>query len=100
MEKCLKPRSDVRMTCVLLGYLIILVPVDLIGHDHHPEQEHGADNLKRKGGLPRLADAVGLQPGQRGLALARAGADQVAVAADALLGSVQQDRRLDQAGQP
>lgn len=81
-------------------FSIVVVPVDLIGHDHHPEQEHGADNLKGEGGLPRLADAAGLQPGQGGLALARAGADQVAVAADALLGAVQQDRRLDQPRQP
>lgn len=85
----------------MLSYiLIVLVPIDLIGHDHHPEIKDGADNLKGKGRLPRLADAVGLQPGQRRFALARAGPDQVAVAADALLGAVQQNRRLDQAGEP
>lgn len=79
---------------------IVLVPVDLIRHHHHPEQKHRAHDLERERGLPRLADAVGLQPGQGRFALARAGPDQVAVAADALLGAVEQDRRLDQAGEP
>lgn len=79
---------------------IILIPINLIRHNHHPEQKHGAHDLEREGGFPRLADTVGLEPGQGILALAGAGADEVAVAADAVPGAVQLDRGLDEARQP
>lgn len=80
--------------------LFVLIPIDLIRHHHHPEQKYCSHNFKRKRSLPRLADTVRLQPGQCSFALTRAGADQVAVAADTLLRTVEQNRRLDQTGEP
>ena len=80
--------------------LIIFISIDLPGHDHHPEQKHGAYDLKRESRFPLLADAVRLKPGQGSLALAGRAAIQVAITADALLGPIQEDRGLDQAGEP
>ena len=33
--------------------LVVFVPIDLPGHDHHPEEEDCPDNVVRKGRFPR-----------------------------------------------
>ena len=78
-----------------------IILIDLISHDHHPQQEHGPDDIKRKRRLPILTDALRLQPGQRRLPVRqpRARPVQVAVAVDGARGAVELDAGFNEAGE-
>ena len=79
---------------------IKIVLIDLIRHDHHPEQKHRPDDIKRKRGLPILTDPLRLQPRQRRLPVrqARTRLVEVAVAVDGAGGAVELDGGFDEAG--
>ena len=80
---------------------IKIILINLVRHHHHPQQEDRPDDIKRKRGLPVIADALRLQPRERRLPVgqARARAVEVAVAVDGARGSVELDGGLDEAGQ-
>lgn len=80
---------------------IKIVLIDLIRHDHHPEQKHRPDDIEREHRLPVLADALRLQPGERRLAVgeAAAGPVEVAVVIHGTGGPVELDGGFDEAGQ-
>lgn len=86
---------------LLINQSIKIVLVDLIRHDHHPEQKHRPDDVERKHRLPVLADALRLQPGERRLPVgdAAAGPVEVAVRVDGTRGAVELDGGFDEAGQ-
>ena len=82
---------------------IKIIPLDLPRHNHHPEEQDGADEQEGKAGFPALADIVLLEPGEGvdGLAgedLAGDVADAVVV--DGALGAPEDDGGFDEAGEP
>ena len=84
-----------------LGLSIEVVLIHLPGHYHHPEQEHGPDDVEGEGGFPVLTDALRLEVGEGGLAVGEAGARavDVAVAVDGAGGAEELDGGFDEAGQ-
>lgn len=80
-----------------------IIRKDLVRHDHDPQQEYGADEPQGKHGLPALADAALLQPGEgleglaRGVAVEDGG---VAVGRDAARGPPELDARDDEPDEP
>ena len=82
-------------------FSIEIVLINLIRHDHHPQQKHRPDDIKRKRGLPVLADPLRLQPRERRLPVrqARARLVEVAVAVDGAGGAVELDGGFDEAGE-
>lgn len=80
-----------------------IIRKDLVRHDHDPQQEYRADEPEREHGLPALADAALLQPGEgleglaRGVAVEDGG---VAVGRDAARGPPELDARDDEAHEP
>lgn len=80
-----------------------IIRKDLVRHDHDPQQEYRADEPEGEHGLPALADAALLQPGEgleglaRGVAVEDGG---VAVGRDAARGTPELDARDDEADQP
>lgn len=77
-----------------------IILTDLIRHNHHPEQKHRPNNIKRKHSLPVLTNPLRLQPRQRRLPVceARAGPVEVAVAVYGARGAVELDGGFDEAG--
>lgn len=43
---------------VSINQSIKVIPINLIGHNHHPKQKHRPYNLKSKGRPPLLTDAI------------------------------------------
>lgn len=81
-------------------FLIKIVLVHLIRHDHHPEQKHRPNDIKRKRGLPILTDPLRLQPRQRGLPVRQTLTRpvEIAVAVYGAGGAVKLDGCLDEPG--
>lgn len=74
-----------------------IIPVDLIRHHHHPQQEHGAHDLEREGRPPVGAEPLVGQP--RGRLLAVDDVDVwsgAAVAVDGAGGPVELDGGFDE----
>lgn len=80
-----------------------IIRKDLVSHDHDPKQEYRPHEAQREHGLPALADAALLQPGEgleglaRGVAVEDGG---VAVGRDAARGAPELDARDDEPDQP
>lgn len=80
-----------------------IIRKDLISHNHNPQQEYRPDEPEREHGLPALADAALLQPGEGLKGLARGVAVEdggVAVGRDAARGPPELDARDDEPDQP
>ena len=80
---------------------IKIVLIDLPRHDHHPQQKHRPDNIKRKRRFPVLADAPRRHPRQRRFPVREAVARpvEVAVAVYGAGGAVELDGGFDEAGE-
>lgn len=74
-----------------------IIPVDLIRHNHHPQQEYRAHNLKRKRGPPIRAEPLVRQPRGRLLAVNHLDVwSGAAVAVDGARGTVELDGGFDE----
>ena len=82
-------------------FSIKIVLINLIRHNHHPQQKHRPDNIKRKRSLPILTDPLRLQPRQRRFPIRqpRTRLVQIAIAVYGPGGPVELDGRFDEAGQ-
>ena len=80
---------------------IKIILIDLIRHNHHPQQKHRPHNIKRKHGLPVLTYPPRLHPRQRRLPVCEPEVRlvQIAVAVDGACGAVELDGGLDEAGE-
>ena len=80
-----------------------IIPINLIAHNHHPQQKHTPNNIKRKHRFPITTDALRLQIRQRRLPLPvrvpGAGGIDVAVGVYGAGGAVKLDGCFDEAGE-
>lgn len=85
------------------------IPINLPTHDHHPQQKHTTHNIHRKDRLPIITQPQSLQIRQRRLSLPRRRTPiipattrlriSIAIAVDAVLGTVELDGGFYQAGE-